>query len=97
MNGVQPETMLALRDAAAMCKVNQATIWRWCRKGLSVGAVNVKLRFIRLGGRVFVTLGWIDAFNAELTARHAEAEMLRKSSAVPTHADATNYLNKEGM
>jgi hypothetical protein len=54
-------------------RVNTSTVWRWCRKGvLARSGRRVFLRHSRLGGRIYVTQDWIDAFGQALADEDAQ-------------------------
>lgn len=69
------EGYLTLGQAAAHCpngsggRLSPSTIWRWCRQGVKArGGGTVCLEHRRIGGRVFTTKPWLDAFFAAVTA-----------------------------
>jgi len=44
-------------------------IWRWCRKGvLSRGRQRVRLRHVRIGGKIFTKAEWLNEFGQSLAA-----------------------------
>lgn len=49
------------------------SVWRWCRRGVKArDGSRVYLQHRRIGGKVWTTAEWIDAFSAELTRRDQE-------------------------
>jgi len=45
-------------------------IWRWCRKGvLSRAGKRVRLRHVRIGGKIFTEAEWLNEFGQSLAAR----------------------------
>jgi len=48
-------------------------IWRWCRKGvLSRAGQRVRLRHVRIGGKIFTKAEWLNEFGQSLAAADAE-------------------------
>jgi hypothetical protein len=42
-------------------------IWRWCRRGvLSRGGRRVRLRHVRIGGKIYTTAEWLNDFGQRL-------------------------------
>ncbi len=65
---------LTLADAARLVptKPHAATLWRWCRRGVKAKSGHrVRLRFVRIGGRVFLPVGALDEFFAAVAAADA--------------------------
>ncbi len=93
---------LTLGEAAkhAPGRPNARAIWRWCRHGLRTrGGRRVHLRHIRVGGRVYTTREWLDAFLEQL-ADAEMSELVEHSTPKPiltTHAIADATLATEGM
>lgn len=80
------EEYLSLTHAARLSpgRPSANAVWRWCRRGLRArGADRVRLRHIRVGGRIYTRPEWLDAFFeqlAEADAAHfaeAEASLIR--------------------
>jgi len=50
-----------------------STVWRWCRRGVKArSGQRVYLDHVRLGGKIFVRTGDLDAFGAALAAADRE-------------------------
>lgn len=68
------EDLITLAQACRLAPFRPSVncVWRWCRRGVRsrCGAI-VKLRHVRMGGRLFTTKRWIDEFGAELAAADA--------------------------
>lgn len=48
-------------------------LWRWCRRGVKArDGQRVRLKHLRIGGKIFTTLGWLETFGRELA--HADAK-----------------------
>lgn len=63
--------LLSLSDAAHRCPghVSQSAVWRWARKGLKARSGNrVRLRHLRVGGRLYTTQANLDGFFADLAS-----------------------------
>ena len=53
-------------------------IWRWCRKGvLSRAGQRVRLRHVRIGGKIFTKAEWLNEFGQSLAAADAEVGPLQ--------------------
>ncbi len=64
---------LAAAAKVAPGRPSANAIWRWCRKGvLSRGGTYVRLRHVRLGGRVFTSMAWLAEFGEQLAAADSE-------------------------
>ena len=61
---------LTLKEAAARVpgRPHQATLWRWCKKGIG----GVRLRYARAGRRIVTTEKDLDKFMRELAAREQD-------------------------
>ena len=47
-------------------------IWRWCRKGvLARDGQRIRLQHIRIGGKLYTTAEWLDAFGHQLAEADA--------------------------
>ena len=48
------------------------TVWRWCRYGVKcANGKRVRLRHVRIGGRIYTTAGWLEEFLRALRAADA--------------------------
>lgn len=64
---------LSAAAKAAPGRPSANAIWRWCRKGVrSRGGEYIRLRHVRLGGRVFTSLAWLAEFGEQLAAADAQ-------------------------
>ena len=60
-------------------------VWRWCRKGvLARNGDRIRLRHVRVGGKIFTRRGWLKEFGTAL----ADADA-RYFDRVPIAANAT--------
>ena len=60
-------------------------IWRWCRKGvLSRSGQRVRLRHVRIGGKIFTKAEWLNEFGQRLAAADAEHFDLDDAPSLPT-------------
>lgn len=51
---------------------NISTLWRWARRGVrSRGGSRVRLKHVRLGGRLFTSSAWLGEFGEALAAADA--------------------------
>ena len=76
------------------------TLWRWCRRGLKVrDGRHVRLRHVRIGGRLYTTLDWIEEFGRQLAEADIEARQVAHPNRlrVPSHREAEELLRKEGL
>lgn len=75
-NGTSNATELIPLSAAAKTAPGRPSanaVWRWCRKGVrSRGGEYIRLRHVRLGGRVFTSLAWLAEFGEQLAAADAQ-------------------------
>lgn len=70
--GHRTEDFLGLSEAAQKTPGRPTTncVWRWCDKGIRIrSGERVKLRHIRVGGKIFTTLAWLHEFWAALANR----------------------------
>ena len=66
---------IGLSEAARIAPGRPSTncLWRWCRRGvLSRGGERVRLRHVRIGGKIFTKAEWLDEFGQSLAAADAE-------------------------
>lgn len=73
-NGIQSDAFLTLSQAAKIAPGRPSTncMWRWCRRGvLSRSGHRVRLRHMRIGGKIFVAPAWIDDFGRALAEADA--------------------------
>ena len=69
------EQHLTLNQAARISpgNVSPNCLWRWCRRGvLARSGDRVKLRHVRIGGKLFTTAGWIEEFGERLAEADAK-------------------------
>ncbi len=65
---------ITLTQAAKIAPGRPSTncLWRWCRRGVKArDGQRVRLQHVRIGGKIFVTLAWLEAFGRHL----AEADV----------------------
>ena len=59
------ECKVTLAQAAANChtRPHVSAVWRWARRGIkSAAGTRVRLEHIRIGGRIYTSLGALDRF-----------------------------------
>lgn len=81
---------ISISQAAALVpgRPSPSCVWRWCRQGIkSRSGLRVRLRHVRLGGRLFTTRPWIDEFGTELATADAHRFPASGASA-PAHGGA---------
>ena len=69
------DDLLSLSDAAYRCPghVSQSAVWRWARKGLKArSGIRLRLRHVRVGGRLYTTQEDLAAFFADLAEEDAK-------------------------
>ena len=79
---------LTLSQAAGLVpgRPHFATLWRWCRKGVVArNSERVKLRHVRMGGRLLTTRQWLDEFGLALAA--ADAQFFDRSDSIGSIAE----------
>ena len=99
------ETYITFAKAAKQTpgRPSTGTIWRWARRGiLARDGRCVRLQHVRVGGRMFTQLEWLEAFFRAV----ADADLLKTSwqhpnrtgvSTMPLqHADADAELREAG-
>lgn len=62
---MQKQEYILLSKAAKLSpgRPHTSAIWRWCRKGLkSRSGENIRLRHIRVGGKIYTTVEWLQDF-----------------------------------
>jgi len=73
------------RDAPG--QPHASAVWRWARKGIKSRSGNrVRLQHARIGGRVFTTVAWLEAFWADLArvdAQYFDAKVAAAESLPP--------------
>lgn len=64
-------------------------VWRWCRKGVKVrgGTERIFLQHIRVGGKLFTTRPWLDAFGVALA--EADTNYFAQRDVIPSFAPAS--------
>jgi len=68
------EEHITLTEAAKIAPGRPSTncLWRWCRRGvLARSGDRVRLRHVRIGGKIFTTARWLEEFGRRL----AEADV----------------------
>jgi len=92
MKGITVEVRYySLAEAAHMCpnRPSTAVVWRWCRKGiLSRSGKRIKLEHRRIGGRLFVPKGALEAFFRRLT--ESDNDHFDKQRPVPSPRTRTS-------
>jgi hypothetical protein len=49
-----------------------SALWRWCRRGVKArSGERVRLQHVRVGGKLYTTHAWIDAFGEQLASADA--------------------------
>ena len=64
-------SLITLNTAAAQTpgRPHVSCVWRWCRRGVKARAgPRVRLEHVRVGGKIFTTQAWLNAFGRELAA-----------------------------
>lgn len=88
-----PDPLIALPDAPALLpnRPHVSAIWRWCRRGvLSRMGERIRLQHVRLGGKLYTSRAWIDAFAAAL-ADADTAYFDRRDQQSPTPAESPRH------
>jgi hypothetical protein len=65
---------ITLTEAAKLAPNRPSTncLWRWCRKGVvSRGGQRVRMKHVRIGGMIYTTAAWLDAFGQQLAEADA--------------------------
>lgn len=71
----QRDQFITLTQAAKIAPGRPSTncMWRWCRRGvIARSGQRIKLEHIRMGGKIFTTQLWIDAFGRKLAEADAQ-------------------------
>lgn len=62
--------LISLSDAAQLVsgRPSVSAVWRWCRRGvLGRDGTRIRLEHRRIGGKIFTSSEWLDAFTKALT------------------------------
>ncbi len=65
-----PTPLISLTEAAHQVTGNPSAsaVWRWCRRGvLGRDGTRIRLEHRRVGGKIFTSPEWLDAFTKALT------------------------------
>lgn len=99
--------LLDLRQAAKQSPVpiSYQALWRWARQGVAArNGGKVRLKHVRVGGRLYTRQDWIDQFSkalADADAEHfddaATAPAHGRRTALNEHLDAEAELEREGL
>jgi len=78
------------------------TIWRWARCGIRTRAGHtVRLRHVRVGGRVYTTDAWLQDFFNEVaeddTTRWQHRNRLTRRERIRKHQEAETALEEAGL
>ncbi len=63
------DEQITLTQAAKVAPGRPSTncLWRWCRRGVKArDGRRVRLQHLRIGGKIFTTLGWLEQFGRQL-------------------------------
>lgn len=69
------EELITITDAANRTPGRPSTncIWRWCRKGvISRKGERIRLQHVRIGGKLFTAVKWLEEFGQRVAAADAE-------------------------
>jgi len=97
---MDPGDYLTLSQAARLVpgRLAASTLWRWHRRGVrAASGQRVRLRCVRFGRRLYTTAEWLEEFSrrlAEADGRHYADDATRQ---VMDHAEADEWLRKEGI
>jgi hypothetical protein len=72
---VQTDELITLTVAATATanRVHPSSLWRWCRRGCKArNGRQIRLRHVRIAGRVYTSRQWLDEFMETLTAADIE-------------------------
>lgn len=82
---VSQDQLLTLTQAAARLphRPHSSCLWRWCRKGvLARSGERVRLRHVRIGGKIFTAQPWLTEFGQALAT--ADASHFEQCDLEPT-------------
>ncbi len=71
----ETQELITLTQAAALAPGRPSVncIWRWCRKGvLARDRSRVRLRHVRIGGKLYTTARWLGEFGQALATADAD-------------------------
>jgi hypothetical protein len=80
---------LTLSQASKLAPGRPSTncLWRWCRHGVrSRSGERVKLRHVRMGGKIFTSVEWLEEFGEHLAQSDSQHFALREVQRGPTRA-----------
>jgi hypothetical protein len=91
------ETYITLTQAGNIAPGRPSTncLWRWCRRGVkSRNGEKVRLRHIRIGGKIFTTRRWLDVFGQQLAEADARYFELSEAARGTTSRSSRHRRNK---
>lgn len=93
---------LSMSEAARLTprRPSAGTIWRWCRRGVQTrNRQYVRLRHVRVGGRVFTTQAWLEQFFEQVAAADLGNQCWQHPNCPPqmSHQRAEAMLAREGL
>lgn len=81
---------LSLTDVAKIVpgRPSANCVWRWCRRGvLARSGERIRLRHVRIGGKIFTTRRWLEDFGRELAAEDAKYFSLCEATTAAARAE----------
>lgn len=88
---------ITLTEAAKLAPGRPSTncLWRWCRRGVKArGGERVRLQHLRIGGKIFTTLRWLETFGRQLAEADARYFDLCESAARAAAQPATRRARR---
>ncbi len=101
--GTQLDDLITFSKAAQLSPGRPSTncLWRWARKGVNArSGKRVRLQHIRIGGKIFTRLSWVEEFGRELAeadAAHFDRKLASTSTegGQPVDVDAGRRAREE--
>lgn len=84
------DAYISLTDVAkyAPGRPSANCVWRWCRRGvLARNGERIRLKHVRIGGKIFTTRRWLDDFGRGLAAEDAKYFSLSEATAAVARAE----------
>lgn len=89
-----PRPLISLTDASHHVTGNPSAsaVWRWCRRGvLARDGTRIRLEHRRVGGKIFTSTAWLEAFTKALTDADTAYFAAKQRSADDTSPRAVGY------
>ena len=94
MTAEKLQTLLPLLERTLGHRPSPATVWRWCHKGVKANGERVRLRSVRIGGKVYATVEDVQRF---ITAQNPTEDQDEVQPDLERSAETTRQLESAGL